>query len=70
VPVFLYVGWPIHTIGWRALRNRSAEMNSLITLGTIAAFGYSLVATVVPQVLPESVREVWPTWSRPTSFRR
>ena len=59
LPVMLYVGWPIHSIGWRALANRSAEMNSLITLGTIAAFTYSLVATFVPQVLPEDVREVY-----------
>ncbi|MDQ3735802.1 MAG: heavy metal translocating P-type ATPase [Actinomycetota bacterium] len=59
LPVFLWVGWPIHTTGWRALLNRSAEMNSLITLGTIAAFGYSVVATVAPQVLPEDVREVY-----------
>jgi len=59
LPVMLYVGWPIHRIGWRALANRSAEMNSLITLGTIAAFGYSLVATFVPQVLPVDVREVY-----------
>ncbi len=59
LPVMLYVGWPIHSIGWRALRNRSAEMNSLITLGTIAAFVYSLVATLFPQVLPEDVREVY-----------
>ena len=59
LPVMAYVGWPIHRIGWRALANRSAEMNSLITLGTIAAFGYSLVATFVPQVLPEDVREVY-----------
>ncbi len=59
LPVFLWVGWPIHTTGWRALLNRSAEMNSLITLGTIAAFGYSLVATVAPAVLPAEVREVY-----------
>ncbi|MGI8537319.1 MAG: cupredoxin domain-containing protein, partial [Mycobacteriales bacterium] len=59
LPVMLYVGWPIHSIGWRALANRSAEMNSLITLGTIAAFTYSLVATFLPQVLPEDVREVY-----------
>jgi len=59
LPVMFYVGWPIHSIGWRALANRSAEMNSLITLGTIAAFGYSLVATFVPQVLPQDVREVY-----------
>ena len=59
LPVFVWVGWPIHTTGWRALLNRSAEMNSLITLGTIAAFGYSLVATVAPGLLPEDVREVY-----------
>jgi len=59
LPVFLWIGWPIHSTGWRALRNRSAEMNSLIALGTLAAFGYSVVATVVPDVLPEGVREVY-----------
>jgi len=59
LPVFLWIGWPIHSTGWRALRNRSAEMNSLIALGTLAAFTYSLVATVAPDVLPEGVREVY-----------
>ncbi len=59
LPVFLWVGWPIHSTGWRALRNRSAEMNSLITLGTVAAFVYSLVATLAPQLVPQDVREVY-----------
>nr|WP_216699785.1 heavy metal translocating P-type ATPase [Arthrobacter sp. H5] len=59
LPVMLIVGWPIHRIGWRALGNRSAEMNSLITLGTTAAFLYSLVATFAPQILPEGVRDVY-----------
>jgi Cu+-exporting ATPase len=59
LPVFFWVGWPIHSVGWRALANRSAEMNSLITLGTIAALGYSLVATFLPNVLPEQVRDVY-----------
>ncbi|MHA7276525.1 heavy metal translocating P-type ATPase [Arthrobacter sp. Hz1] len=59
LPVMLVVGWPIHRIGWRALANRSAEMNSLITLGTTAAFLYSLVATFAPQILPEGVRDVY-----------
>ncbi|MHA7156179.1 heavy metal translocating P-type ATPase [Arthrobacter sp. TMN-50] len=59
LPVMLVVGWPIHRIGWRALGNRSAEMNSLITLGTTAAFLYSLVATFAPQILPEGVRDVY-----------
>lgn len=58
-PVMFYTGWPIHRTGWRALRNRGAEMNSLITLGTCAAYGYSLLATVAPGLLPAGVREVY-----------
>lgn len=58
-PVMFYTGWPIHRTGWLALSHRTADMNSLITLGTIAAFGYSLVVTLVPGVLPENVREVY-----------
>ncbi|MDR2986089.1 MAG: heavy metal translocating P-type ATPase [Nocardiopsaceae bacterium] len=55
-PVMLYSGWPIHRTGWLALAHRSADMNSLITLGTTAAFGYSLVITVAPGLVPASVR--------------
>ncbi|MEO8092097.1 MAG: heavy metal translocating P-type ATPase [bacterium] len=58
-PVFFYVGWPIHTTGWRALRNRSAEMNTLITIGTSAAFAYSVLVTVAPSLFPEDVRDVY-----------
>ncbi|MCP3818819.1 heavy metal translocating P-type ATPase [Streptomyces sp. A3M-1-3] len=58
-PVMFYTGWPIHRTGWLALRHRSAEMNALITLGTSAAYGYSLLVTVAPGVLPEGVREVY-----------
>ena len=58
-PVFLYTGWPIHKTGWLALSHRTADMNSLITLGTIAAFGYSLVVTFAPAVIPADAREVY-----------
>jgi Cu+-exporting ATPase len=58
-PVMLYTGWPIHRIGWLALAHRSAEMNSLITLGTTAAYGYSLLVTVAPGLLPAEVRDVY-----------
>ncbi len=58
-PVMFYTGWPIHRTGWLALSHRTADMNSLITLGTIAAFGYSLVVTVAPGVLPPGVRQVY-----------
>ncbi|HET6358150.1 heavy metal translocating P-type ATPase [Streptomyces sp.] len=58
-PVMFYTGWPIHRIGWLTLRHRGADMNSLITLGTSAAYGYSLLVTLAPSLLPEDVREVY-----------
>ena len=58
-PVMFYVGWPIHRIGWLALAHRNADMNSLITLGTVAAYGYSLLATVAPTLLPTEARDVY-----------
>jgi Cu+-exporting ATPase len=54
-----YTGWPIHRTGWLTLRNRTADMNTLITIGTTAAFLYSLVVTVAPGLLPDDVREVY-----------
>jgi len=58
-PVMAYTGWPIHVTGWRALSHRAAEMNSLITLGTSAAFGFSLVVTVKPDLLPANAQGVY-----------
>ena len=58
-PVMFYTGWQIHRTGWLALSHRSADMNSLITLGTVAAYGYSLVATLAPSLLPAGVRGVY-----------
>ncbi|HKA94826.1 MAG TPA: heavy metal translocating P-type ATPase [Streptosporangiaceae bacterium] len=58
-PVMFYTGWPIHRTGWLALSHRSADMNSLITLGTTTAYGYSLLVTVAPGLFPASVREVY-----------
>jgi P-type Cu+ transporter len=58
-PVMLYTGWPIHRTGWLSLSHRAAEMNSLVTLGTIAAYGFSIVATFLPNVLPTEARGVY-----------
>jgi P-type Cu+ transporter len=58
-PVMFYTGWPIHRTGWLTLAHRSADMNSLITLGTIAAYGYSLVMTLAPGLVPPGVRGVY-----------
>jgi Cu+-exporting ATPase len=58
-PVMLYTGLPIHTVGWRTLLHRTAEMNTLITVGTSAAYAYSVLVTVAPGVLPAEVRDVY-----------
>ncbi len=58
-PVMGWVGWPIHRSGWLGLAHRSPDMNSLITLGTTAAFLYSLVVTLAPSLAPESLRGVY-----------
>jgi Cu+-exporting ATPase len=58
-PVMIYTGWPIHRTGWFSLAHRSADMNSLITVGTIAAYGYSLFVTLFPDLLPDDLREVY-----------
>jgi Cu+-exporting ATPase len=58
-PVMFYTGWPIHRIGWLSLVHRNADMNSLITIGTTAAYGYSLVVTLAPALLPTGVRDVY-----------
>jgi Cu+-exporting ATPase len=58
-PVMFYTGWPIHRTGWLTLTHRAADMNSLITLGTTAAYGYSLLVTLASGVLPADVRDVY-----------
>jgi len=58
-PVMFYAGWPVHRTGWLALAHRSADMNSLITLGTTASYGYSLLVTVAPSLVPAAVRGVY-----------
>ncbi|CAI9411549.1 heavy metal translocating P-type ATPase [Aestuariimicrobium sp. T2.26MG-19.2B] len=58
-PVMVYTGWPIHKTGWLSLSHRSAEMNALITIGTFAAFLYSLVVTFAPGVVPADLQRVY-----------
>jgi Cu+-exporting ATPase len=53
-PIVLWAGWSFFTRGWQSVLNRSPNMWTLIGLGTGAAFVYSVVATVAPQVFPDS----------------
>jgi Cu+-exporting ATPase len=43
-PVVLWGGWPFHRAAWANLRHGAATMDTLISLGTLAAWGWSLVA--------------------------
>jgi P-type Cu+ transporter len=58
-PVMFYAGWPIHRTGWLTVSHRTADMNTLITIGTSAAYAYSLVVTLAPGILPENLRQVY-----------
>ncbi|MEP0942081.1 MAG: heavy metal translocating P-type ATPase [Rhizobiaceae bacterium] len=51
-PVVLWAAWPFFKRGWGSIVNNSPNMWTLIMLGVSAAFGYSLVATLLPGVFP------------------
>jgi len=50
-PVVFVAGWPMLFRAWRALRERALVMDSLIALGSVSAWLYSLVATARGQAL-------------------
>src|SRR3712207_7243418 len=45
-PVVLVAGWPFHRAAARNVRHRAATMDTLVSLGTLAAWGWSVVALV------------------------
>lgn len=53
VPIVTYVGRSFFTGAWKAFRQRSATMDTLVALGTGAAWIYSTVAVAWPALFPE-----------------
>jgi Cu+-exporting ATPase len=49
-PVQFWSGWRFYRGAWAVARHRTTDMNTLIAVGTSAAYVYSLVATFAPQV--------------------
>ena len=47
-PVLFVCGWQFYRGAWKAVRHLTADMNTLIAVGTGAAFLYSLAATIAP----------------------
>lgn len=55
-PVVLWAGWPFFERAWASLVNRSLNMFTLIAMGTGVAWIYSVVATAVPGIFPNTFR--------------
>ncbi|HUR54412.1 MAG TPA: heavy metal translocating P-type ATPase, partial [Gemmataceae bacterium] len=55
-PVVLWAGWPFFVRAVQAARHRTANMFTLIALGTGAAWAFSVVATATPGVFPAGFR--------------
>lgn len=53
-PVQFYGGWPFLRGAWASLRRRSADMDSLIAIGTLAAFTISLLVMWMPRLVSQS----------------
>jgi Cu+-exporting ATPase len=55
-PVVVWGGWPFFVRGWMSIVNRHLNMFTLIAMGTGAAYLYSVVATLAPQLVPHAFR--------------
>ncbi|MGN6368965.1 MAG: heavy metal translocating P-type ATPase [Phycisphaerae bacterium] len=53
-PVVFYAGSRFYAGAWAAFRHRAADMNTLIAVGTGAAYVYSVLATIAPQFFSKS----------------
>ena len=48
--ILAWAGRDIYRRAWKAVRHRSADMNTLVALGTGSAFLYSVIATIAPNL--------------------
>ena len=56
-PVILWSGWPFFTRGYQSFRTMNLNMFSLISMGVGAAYIFSIVAIIAPQVFPAGFRD-------------
>jgi len=56
-PVVLWAAMPFFKRGWNSILNRSPNMWTLIALGVGAAYAYSVVAALLPQIFPAAFRQ-------------
>ena len=53
-PVQFLIGWPFLRGAWKSFRHRSADMNTLVAVGTLSAYFYSAAATFFPGVFRQA----------------
>ena len=57
-PVQFWAGWRFYRGAWGALRHRTADMNTLVAVGTSAAYFYSMIAILFPGLLAAAGMEI------------
>ncbi len=57
--VMLIVGWHYYLGAWKALQTRSATMDTLISLGTLSSYFYSLAVVLIPGFFPADARHLY-----------
>ncbi|MGO9147249.1 MAG: heavy metal translocating P-type ATPase [Desulfomonilia bacterium] len=55
-PVVLWAGWPFFVRAWVSLKTRTLNMFTLIGIGVAVSFGYSLVASLLPDIFPATLK--------------
>ncbi|MGB7336762.1 MAG: copper-translocating P-type ATPase [Salaquimonas sp.] len=55
-PVVLWCGWPFLVRGWNSFRTMNLNMFSLIGMGVMAAWIFSVVAVFLPEIFPNGFR--------------
>ncbi|MHB0876090.1 MAG: heavy metal translocating P-type ATPase, partial [Anaerolineae bacterium] len=58
-PVQFWAGWQFYRGAWAALRHRTSDMNTLVAVGTSAAYLYSVAATFLPRLFPAGLGEIY-----------
>src|SRR5262249_10559048 len=56
-PVVLWIARDYYHRGWMGVVNRAPNMYTLIGLGVIVAYAYSILATLIPEIFPAPMRD-------------
>ena len=56
-PVVLWGAWPFFVRAWRSIESRNLNMFTLIGLGVAVAYGYSVIAVLLPDLFPPAFHD-------------